>query len=93
MSMKVVVNGGSYQFFRTEIKALKEGEDSKTKVYTALCVLTSEDVDGKSLDFESDVKAKLSTINNLQLMQQTPIRVLHRRSNAVRLNWGLYCRK
>ena len=56
----------------------KEGEDSKTKVYTALCVLTSADVNGELFDFEADVKAKLNAVDNLQLMQQTPIRVLHR---------------
>lgn len=51
---------------------LKDGQESKTKEYRALCCcskkLTSEDVD------------KISKINDLDIDQKTPIRVLHRRS-------------
>lgn len=55
---------------------LKEGEESKTKEYRALCccskVLTPEDID------------KISQITDLLIEQKTPIRVLHRRSATIR---------
>lgn len=57
-------------------KYLKEGEDSKTKQYRALCccsrVLTTEDVD------------KIESLGGLDIDQRTPIRVLHRRTISSR---------
>jgi len=58
------------------IKVLKEGEDSKTKRYSALCV-TKDDYDLEELK-------KLNEIKDMTIYQDTPIRVLHRRSNATR---------
>ncbi|KAF5832098.1 hypothetical protein DUNSADRAFT_12147 [Dunaliella salina] len=55
---------------------LKEAEESKEKTYQALCwcdrPLTGEDL------------ARLKGIQNLEVMQDTPIRVLHRRASKVR---------
>lgn len=55
---------------------LKDGQESKTKEYRALCCcereLTPEDID------------KISNMKDLLIDQKTPIRVLHRRSLAVR---------
>ena len=62
---------------RASITALKEGEDQKKKTYNALCTLP------KNQKIE-EVKAKLEGIKDLQLAQQTPIRVLHRRPDANR---------
>ena len=62
---------------KASINALKEGEDQKKKTYTALCTLP------KTHHIE-EVKAKLEGIKDLQLAQQTPIRVLHRRPDANR---------
>lgn len=57
-------------------KYLKEGEDSKTKQYRALCccsrVLTKEDID------------KIEGLGGLDIDQKTPIRVLHRRTISSR---------
>lgn len=59
------------------MKALKEGEDQKTKTYNALCICPSAvDVDA--------IMSKCNSLKELELSQKTPIRVLHRRSNAVR---------
>jgi len=62
---------------KASINALKEGEDQKKKTYNALCTLP------KNQKIE-EVKAKLEGIKDLQLAQQTPIRVLHRRPDANR---------
>ena len=62
---------------RASINALKEGEDQKKKTYKALCALP------KTQEIE-EVKAKLESIKDLELAQQTPIRVLHRRPDANR---------
>ena len=64
-------------FCRAEIKLLKDGEDQKTKTYTALCI-TPQPIKLEVL------RAKLESIKDLELEQQTPIRVLHRRPNATR---------
>jgi len=61
---------------KADITKLKEGEEEKRKQYTALCV-TARPV-------ERDVLLKLNTMKDLTIMQETPVRVLHRRSNAVR---------
>ena len=61
---------------KEDIKTLKEGEEEKRKEYTALCV-TSAPVEAERL-------RELERLQDLQLEQQTPIRVLHRRANATR---------
>jgi len=61
---------------KEDIKNLKEGEEQKRKKYTALCV-TSESCPDDKFD-------KLSRMVDVKLEQETPIRVLHRRANAVR---------
>lgn len=57
-------------------KNIKDGQETKTKEYRALCCssrpLTLEDME------------KISTIRDLDIHQKTPIRVLHRRSLASR---------
>lgn len=61
---------------KSELKAIKLGEESKTKEYNAICVsrveVTQEQID------------KLNSLEEVVLMQKTPIRVLHRRPLAVR---------
>jgi len=61
---------------KADLKKLKEGETSKRKRYTALCVTKLPYV-------MKDVK-KLESMKDLELQQETPIRVLHRRSNETR---------
>eukprot|EP00092_Neocalanus_flemingeri_P011611 GFUD01012512.1.p1 GENE.GFUD01012512.1~~GFUD01012512.1.p1 ORF type:complete len:491 (+),score=170.04 GFUD01012512.1:48-1520(+) len=61
---------------KKDIKNLKEGEEDKRKRYTALCV-TSQPCPSSRFD-------ELEKMTELKLQQETPIRVLHRRSNAVR---------
>ncbi|KAL8608673.1 hypothetical protein ACOMHN_002902 [Nucella lapillus] len=61
---------------REDVSKLKEGEEDKSKSYTALCwcerPLTSNDIQ------------KLDEAKDLVLYQKTPIRVLHRRTLATR---------
>jgi len=59
---------------KDELKELKAGEASKIKVYKALCY-----VKGELPDIE-----KLKNCAPLEILQHTPIRVLHRRANMVR---------
>lgn len=60
-----------------DLKRLKEGENQKSKFYRALCLLRSNTAD--TIDFD-----KLNSIKNLEIIQKTPIRVLHRRPLASR---------
>ena len=69
--------------FRSSISNLKEGEDQKRKIYTALCVVSKE------ISIET-LKEKLEPIQNLELSQWTPIRVLHRRPDAKRMRTVYY---
>ncbi|XP_068178349.1 tRNA pseudouridine synthase Pus10 isoform X2 [Antennarius striatus] len=55
---------------------MKEGEEEKTKSYSAL-VWTQRPLQKEDLDFIQDIK-------DLTLNQKTPLRVLHRRTLAVR---------
>lgn len=55
---------------------LKEGEEQKRKSYSALCIV------GKALT-ENDIN-KLNNLTDITLNQDTPIRVLHRRTLATR---------
>lgn len=57
-------------------KHIKEGQESKTKEYRALCCCSKKLQDK---DFDSIVN-----ITDLIINQKTPIRVLHRRSLAIR---------
>lgn len=61
---------------KAAIAALKEGEEDKRKRYTALCV-TAAPVAAGGLE-------ALEAMGEVRLAQETPVRVLHRRSNAVR---------
>jgi len=61
---------------KEDIKTLKEGEEEKTKEYTALCVTATP--------VEEEKFRELDELKDLELEQQTPIRVLHRRANATR---------
>lgn len=58
------------------IRHLKQGESKKQKIYRALCVATrpigQEDID------------KLHKIEDLKIDQETPMRVLHRRTMSTR---------
>ena len=64
---------------KSDTKLLKDGEDSKTKVYTALCTLPRS----RGYTLES-IRERLEELKDVELDQKTPIRVLHRRPNAVR---------
>lgn len=59
---------------KDQLKELKSGEESKIKVYQALCF-----VKGELPDLE-----KLNMCPPLEISQYTPIRVLHRRANMAR---------
>ena len=61
---------------KASLKKLKEGEEEKKKFYTALCV-TSDPVSREKIQ-------EIEKLKDLSLQQETPIRVLHRRANAVR---------
>ncbi len=55
---------------REQTKLIKEGQEDKTKGYSALCYCYSK------LD-ENDMK-KLNDLEKVEIFQKTPIRVLHR---------------
>ncbi|KYM97355.1 PREDICTED: putative tRNA pseudouridine synthase Pus10 [Cyphomyrmex costatus] len=57
---------------RFDLKKLKEGENVKTKFYRALCVC--RDVNGDLPQLEC-----LNKLENIKIIQRTPLRVLHRR--------------
>lgn len=61
---------------KNDLQKIKEGEETKTKRYTALCksdrAITEDDI------------FKLNNMGVINLRQKTPIRVLHRRPVAVR---------
>ncbi|XP_069023532.1 tRNA pseudouridine synthase Pus10 isoform X1 [Embiotoca jacksoni] len=61
---------------REAMSRMKEGEEDKTKSYTAL-VWTHKSIQREDIAFIDDVK-------DLTLDQKTPLRVLHRRALAVR---------
>ncbi|XP_003746438.1 putative tRNA pseudouridine synthase Pus10 [Galendromus occidentalis] len=61
---------------REQIKDLKTGEENKRKFYCAYCVTAK---DTSTVDF-----SKLTSIDNVVLKQNTPMRVLHRRTAMVR---------
>ncbi|XP_038566180.1 putative tRNA pseudouridine synthase Pus10 [Micropterus salmoides] len=61
---------------REAMSRMKEGEEEKTKSYTAL-IWTQKPIQSEDLTFLDDIK-------DLTLDQKTPLRVLHRRALAVR---------
>jgi len=61
---------------KLSLNKLKEGEQSKSKIYRCVIFLPKE-ISQTDLDF-------LKTIKNLTVEQRTPIRVLHRRSLSSR---------
>ncbi|XP_073905903.1 tRNA pseudouridine synthase Pus10 isoform X3 [Castor canadensis] len=61
---------------REAIGHMKEGEEDKTKTYSAL-IWTSTAIQKKDIEFLNDIK-------DLKIDQKTPLRVLHRRPLAVR---------
>uniref|UniRef100_A0A3P8X3N2 tRNA pseudouridine(55) synthase n=1 Tax=Cynoglossus semilaevis TaxID=244447 RepID=A0A3P8X3N2_CYNSE len=61
---------------REAMGRMKEGEEEKTKTYTAL-IWTRKPIKKEDIAFISDIK-------ELTLDQKTPLRVLHRRALAVR---------
>lgn len=63
-------------YFRSDLAQIKLGEESKSKEYHALCISKTA-ITQEQLDI-------LNNLNEVTLMQKTPIRVLHRRPLAVR---------
>ncbi|XP_069860680.1 tRNA pseudouridine synthase Pus10 isoform X3 [Dipodomys merriami] len=61
---------------REAIGHMKEGEEEKTKTYSAL-IWTNRPIQKKDTEFLNDIK-------DLKIDQKTPLRVLHRRPLAVR---------
>ncbi|XP_066863656.1 tRNA pseudouridine synthase Pus10 isoform X2 [Kogia breviceps] len=61
---------------REAIGHMKEGEEEKTKTYSAL-IWTNKAIQRKDIEFLDDIK-------DLKIDQKTPLRVLHRRPLAVR---------
>lgn len=61
---------------REAMSRMKEGEEEKTKSYTAL-IWTQKPIEREDITFIDDIK-------DLTLDQKTPLRVLHRRALAVR---------
>lgn len=54
------------------MKKLKEGENIKTKFYRALCICRGASHDLPQLEH-------LNKLENVEIIQRTPVRVLHRR--------------
>lgn len=65
---------------KEQLSPLKEGEEEKTKIYSALCVT----LDNPSLT-EEELK-RLDGLSGLVLMQKTPLRVLHRQACAIAIS-------
>ena len=57
---------------KDQLLPLKEGEEEKTKNYSALCVV----LDGQPICNEE--LAKIGCLTDMVVMQKTPLRVLHR---------------
>ncbi|XP_066598990.1 tRNA pseudouridine synthase Pus10 isoform X2 [Prorops nasuta] len=63
---------------RTDLQRLKEGENAKTKFYRALCIYRDPLKDPSVLD-------NLNKLKEIEIIQKTPIRVLHRRPLTPRI--------
>ena len=61
---------------RDKTKLIRDGQADKTKCYTALCYCYSKIE-------QSDIE-KLNALNEVEVFQKTPIRVLHRRTVMTR---------
>ncbi|XP_014468153.1 PREDICTED: putative tRNA pseudouridine synthase Pus10 [Dinoponera quadriceps] len=70
---QVQVTSGLKVLSRLDLYRLKEGEDVKTKFYRALCVCRGEPGDGLPQ------VENLNKLKNIEIVQKTPVRVLHRR--------------
>ncbi|XP_012536957.1 tRNA pseudouridine synthase Pus10 [Monomorium pharaonis] len=57
---------------RFDLKKLKEGENVKTKLYRALCICRNASSSPPQLEH-------LNNLENIKIIQRTPVRVLHRR--------------
>lgn len=57
---------------RIDLRKLKEGEQVKTKTYRAVCIC--------GIEITEYVIERLQNIKNLEVIQNTPLRVLHRRA-------------
>ncbi|XP_039264701.2 tRNA pseudouridine synthase Pus10-like [Styela clava] len=70
---------------KNETKNLKDGEEGKTKSYSAVCYTKISHSRPKvnKLTLKSNI-LKLSELKNIKIEQKTPLRVLHRRNLAVR---------
>lgn len=72
---------------KSDVKMLKEGEETKTKTYSAYCIVKlqekPENLEIKSNEIQKKL-LELSNTKNLKIFQKTPLRVLHRRSLSVR---------
>lgn len=62
---------------KEEVKELNRGEEENEKMYRALCVVRGGEVSVEAI-------RKINDIPSIELKQQTPIRVLHRRVLATR---------
>ncbi|OXU23453.1 hypothetical protein TSAR_001637 [Trichomalopsis sarcophagae] len=74
---KVKISNDLKVLTKTNLQKLKEGEYSKSKTYRALCICK------KNFDIES-LNSILKTKQNLEIVQNTPVRVLHRRAVSAR---------
>ncbi|XP_031835606.1 pseudouridine synthase 10 [Nomia melanderi] len=63
---------------RLDLKKLKKGEKVKTKIYRAICICRTKPEDMLSLE-------KLNNMKRIEIIQKTPIRVLHRRPLSPRI--------
>lgn len=63
-------------YFRDELQNVKEGEEVKTKEYEAVCICDKT--------VTEEMLKKINEHDSVDLEQETPIRVLHRRPLAVR---------
>ncbi|XP_058808036.1 tRNA pseudouridine synthase Pus10 [Phymastichus coffea] len=61
---------------KSNLRRLKEGEEMKIKTYRALCISERK--------IDVNVTKKLECIRNLIIIQNTPLRVLHRRALSPR---------
>jgi tRNA pseudouridine synthase 10 len=61
---------------RDQTKLIREGQEDKTKCYSALCYCYSK------LD-QNDIE-KMNNLERVDILQKTPIRVLHRRTLMTR---------
>ncbi|XP_076647728.1 pseudouridine synthase 10 [Halictus rubicundus] len=71
-SKEVQITSNLKVLTKEDLKKLKEGEVTKTKIYRALCVFRAKPAYMLPLETLNDLK-------RVEIIQKTPIRVLHRR--------------